>query len=78
MSDAAYTREEAFNLAADKLAEPYPESVFTPLSDEEIKAAVTAMNEAVPNASDRMHAGWARHWADVLRLYGREFTPDDL
>ncbi len=53
--------------AADTLEEPYPESVFTPMTPEEVNAAVVAMNEAVPHASDRLHAAWARHWADVLR-----------
>lgn len=61
-----------FKDAAEKLAEPYPEGIFMPLTDSELKAAVAAMNEAVPHASERMHAAWARHWADVLRLYARE------
>lgn len=59
-------------LAAHDLAEPYPESVFTPLSADEVRDAVAAMNGAVPHASERMHAGWARHWADVLRLQAND------
>lgn len=72
-SSAAY--HQGFLAAADKLEEPYPADVFTPMSADEVSAAVKAMNEAVPHASERMHAGWARHWADVLRLYAREIEP---
>jgi hypothetical protein len=60
-------RKRGYLQAADDIAEPYPPEVFTPMTDDEIKVAVAAMNEAVPHASERMHAAWARHWADVLR-----------
>ena len=72
---AASLRREGFVLAAETLERPYPADVFTPLSDAETKAAVAAMNEAVPHASERMHAAWARHWADVLREYASEVDP---
>jgi len=53
--------------AATAVEAPYPAHIFTPLEDEEIEVVVKAMNEALPNASERMHAHWARHLADVLR-----------
>jgi len=44
------------------LLDPYPEDVFTPLSDAELGRCVAALrNCGVPAASDRLHAGWARH-----------------
>jgi len=58
---------DGWRAAADAIEAPYPEEVFTPLTDDEIKLAVEAMNNAVPYASERMHAAWARHWACVLR-----------
>jgi hypothetical protein len=65
-------RRDGYLLAAHDLAEPYPAEVFTPMTDDEIRAAVAAMNEAVPHASERMHAAWARHWSDVLRHKANE------
>lgn len=53
--------------AAAALEEPYPEEVFTAMTQDEVRLAVAAMNAAVPYASERMHAAWARHWAEVLR-----------
>lgn len=58
---------EGWMQAAAALEEPYPEDVFTPLTDEQVREIVAAMNEAVPFASERMHASWARHWARSLR-----------
>jgi hypothetical protein len=68
-------RFDGVHLAAAWLEEPYPAEVFTPMTDEEIKAAVAAMNEAVPHASERMHAAWSRHWAGVLRKQAKELKP---
>lgn len=65
-------RRDGYLLAAHDLAEPYPPEVFTPMTDDEIRAAVAAMNAAVPHASERMHAAWARHWSDVLRNKANE------
>jgi hypothetical protein len=53
--------------AAESLEQPYPESVFQPMTAVEVKVAVSAMNAVVRHASKRMHAAWARHWAGVLR-----------
>lgn len=62
--------------AAGELEAPYPEEVFTAMSDEEVERAVAAMNAAVPYASERMHAGWARHWAKCLRESEYSARPD--
>jgi hypothetical protein len=53
--------------AADTIERPYPSTVFTPMTREETLAVVKPMNAAVPRASERMHAAWARHWAKQLR-----------
>jgi len=66
-TDTQADRRAGWLAAADTLSEPYPEDIFTPLSDEETRAAVAAMDGAVRHASERMHAAWARHWAEVLR-----------
>ena len=58
---------EGWMQAANALEEPYPEDVFTPMTTAEVLDVVKAMNEAVPHASERMHASWARHWARSLR-----------
>lgn len=42
-------------------AAAYPEDVFAPLSDDEVRAVAAAMEAAVSNGSSRMHASWARH-----------------
>jgi hypothetical protein len=52
--------------AAKRLAEPYPEEIFTPLSDDELSAAVDAVTLKVRAGSDRLHASWARHWSKLL------------
>ena len=62
--------------AADAIKEPYPLSVFTPLAPDEVEAVVAAMNEAVPHASERMHAAWARHWSSVLFDTLKDAIPD--
>lgn len=61
--------EETLRAVADSLSDPYPEEVFTPLSREEIQACVRAMEEhsGVQAPSDRLHAGWARHWSSIIR-----------
>lgn len=56
--------QRGYLAAADDLAAPYPVDVFTPMSAEEISAAVDAMGEIV---SQRLHSHWARHLAEVLR-----------
>lgn len=63
----AYERgfRDGIATSAEKIAEPYPEDIFTPMTDDEVALAVAAMNEVVPHASERMHARWARH----LSLY---------
>ena len=75
--DRAYDehRFDGVHLAAAWLEEPYPEDVFTPMTDEEVRTAVKAMNDAVPFASERLHASWARHWAGVLREQAKELKP---
>lgn len=52
--------------AANEIAEPYPPDIpmFAPLTNEEIETAVATMGGDI---SGRLHAQWARHWADVLR-----------
>ena len=58
--------ERGWRAAAEALREPYPPEVFPPLSPDEVHSIVSAMNAHFPYASERMHAMWARHWADVL------------
>jgi hypothetical protein len=58
---------EGWLAAADAIANPYPVEVFPELTEDEVRRIVSVMNEAFPYASERMHAQWARHWADVLR-----------
>lgn len=51
----------------------YPADVFTPLSEDEERVAVDALHSCgVSFASDRLHAGWARHLADVYEHYVAE------
>lgn len=45
----------------------YPEDVFTPLTDEEMRNAIDALVAAVSNGSDRLHAAWARYLARAAR-----------
>jgi hypothetical protein len=45
----------------ERISEPYPMSVFTPLSDEERKTALDALHALGFYASERLHAEWARH-----------------
>lgn len=68
---AEEARAEGWIAAADSLAEPYPPDVafFAPLTDEQIEAAVAAMGVDI---SGRLHAGWVRHLADVLRRRAKE------
>ena len=48
------------------IARPYPEGVFTPLSDQEVEQAVAAIQSAIGRTgSDRLHAQWARHLSKV-------------
>lgn len=53
-------------------ADAYPEDIFTPLSDEELKAVVAAAEKAVPHGSSRLHAGWARHILGAVRRIAAE------
>ena len=69
----AYVR--GWKAAAAGIEEPYGEAVFTPMSKEETRRAVAAMNAVVPNASERLHAQWARHWAQILRDTAETFEP---
>ena len=65
MGRRAYNR--GWLAAALAVEAPYPAHIFRPLTDEEVDEVVKVMNATVPNASERMHASWARHLADVLR-----------
>jgi len=48
------------------LRDPYPEQFFAPLSSEEMaRIAVVLKESGVRHASERLHAQWARHLADV-------------
>lgn len=49
----------------DRIVEPYPESVFTPLSDDERATALNALHALGFYASERLHAEWARHLVKV-------------
>jgi hypothetical protein len=60
-------RDEVIEEVAAFLERPYSPDVFTPLSDEEVAEAVAAMGKVVRNASDRLHASSARHWAGWIR-----------
>lgn len=71
---AAY--RQGFVAAAEMLAEPYPVDIFTPMDEDEVKAAVAAMNEAVTHASERLHAEWARHWSKMLLAEAEAATRD--
>jgi hypothetical protein len=63
-ASAERVREEI----ANELSSPYKESIFTPLSDDELMRCVDVLtNSGVRAASDRLHASWARHWSKVLR-----------
>ena len=54
--------------AAHTLAEPYPDTFFTPLSNDEYGRIRQALFDHcdVHAPLDRMHAQWARHWSNVL------------
>lgn len=47
----------------------YPTEFFSPMSDDEVKRAVAAAGAEVSNASDRLHASWARHILSGVRGY---------
>jgi NAD(P)H-hydrate repair Nnr-like enzyme with NAD(P)H-hydrate epimerase domain len=65
--------EEAISLVVrTALLDPYPEDIFTPLTDEEIKTLVDAMiGTGIPNPSDRLHAQWSRHMYTVAEHVNR-------
>ena len=51
----------------DELKHYYPAHIFTPLSKGEMETIkATLLGCGVRNASDRLHAAWARHWAGLL------------
>jgi hypothetical protein len=56
----------------DRIAEPYPVEVFSPLSDDERKQALGALHALGFHASERLHADWARHLALVAHARLRE------
>lgn len=59
---------EALWLARVTLADPYPPDVFTPLTPDEVRTCVEALTAcSVRNASDRLHASWARHLYTVAQ-----------
>lgn len=58
---------QGFMLAAQRIEEPYPETVFTPFKPDERERALEALHALGFHASERLHAEWARHWARVLR-----------
>jgi len=60
----ALTPAEAHALI-DRIVEPYPEQVFTPLSPEERATALNALHALGFHASERLHAEWARHLVKV-------------
>ena len=55
---------EAEISVADEWVKAYPESIFPPLSDDEIAEAGTKLGDAVMS---RLHAGWARHIYEWIR-----------
>ena len=55
---------EAEISVADEWVKAYPESIFPPLSDDEIAEAGTKLGDAVMS---RLHAGWARHIHEWIR-----------
>ena len=51
----------------EALRAPYPEDVFTPLSQADVRLAVVAIQSVLGHAgSDRLHARWARDLAAIL------------
>lgn len=56
------------------VSEPYEESIFKPLTQEEVKACVKAMTDhsGIAAASDRLHAQWARHIASWIKSMGED------
>ena len=54
-------------MCAREIERPYSEDIFTPLTENEVKLACEAANNAVQDGSDRLHAQWARHWVEILR-----------
>jgi len=63
---------EGWLAAAEYLEQPYPADVFTPLSAEQKAVAVNALHALGFYASERLHAEWARHWAEGLRVNAPE------
>lgn len=52
---------------SEQLNKTYPADLFTPLSRGEMETIkTTLLGCGVRNASDRLHAAWARHWAELL------------
>jgi hypothetical protein len=56
----------------DRIVEPYPEEVFTPLSPDERATALNALHALDFYASERLHAEWARHLVKVAHARLRE------
>ena len=53
--------------AAKHVEEPYPERWFPELSEAELSLASTTLQGIQAGLIDRLHAGWARHWATLIR-----------
>jgi|SRR5215472_5632224 len=64
----AAMNEARLELLAD-IARPYPEDIFTPLTDNELERCVNALtiSSGVRAASDRLHASWARYLVKTRR-----------
>ena len=64
MSDREERLEEAL-LKIKQWADAYPQSIFRPLSDNDLKLAQEALRkEGIDMGA--MHAGWARHILDGI------------
>lgn len=64
----AESESVALWLARVTLMDPYPADIFTELTPEEVKICVAALQASgVRNASDRLHASWARHLYRVAK-----------
>lgn len=60
-------RLEAFEHALAGWEQAYPESVFPPLREGELKHAMKLCNSEDKNQSARLYAEWARHIVACIR-----------
>lgn len=69
------TESPALWLARVTLNDPYPPDIFTPLDANEMVLIQGALRTCrVRNASDRLHASWARHLYWVAQQIEKEQT----